>query len=408
MNRGARRTMLLIGALLLALAGLTLASRALERDQKSWDDPSVHNTHNRGLAFLFQALKETGTPVREMRSPFSFLHDDDGLLIFGSPSKTAMTRRDTEALDAWVKRGHLVMYLMEMESYNPLDLEWRRSLGLSSLAFQEEPRWHKWLKGVALTVYCPHTLAEGVTRLNMVGGGQFRLSYPPAVGVPLAGDENRARVVLMPRGKGAVVVADHGSLLNNRGILKGDNLRFLMNMAVWAGKEKPIVFAEYYHHQDFGRTLMGMLKDEGLLLPLLQLVVALLLLMAAFMPRFGDPVPVPGPVVRGTPGYFESLARLSLDRATPETRALVMGRLDMLRHRVTEGMGLAPAPLERFLRRLSRQPGVSDLVTPLMETHDKLNNSVMFTPEDLLTVSRLCFELEQRLLLHGRSNGGQS
>ena len=397
MNRDLRRTVFaILGAVLLVVA-LAVAGRQLEEHQKTWDVATIDNPKSAGLKHVYEALKEAGVPVRILRQPLKHLNKTDGLLVLATASRQPVSKADAEALRTWIENGGTLLYLARLGiGGSPLDVEVREALGLQVVDAPELSfRWRVLLDASA-PLYIPHPLKKGITSLSFDKSGSFRLKGDERY-IPLAGEEKDIRGWLGRMGKGTVVALDTGYPVSNGSILKADNLQFLVNLISLAGADRPVVFAEYYHHTDYARTMVGLLTSEGLLVPLIQFGLALLLLLAAVMPRFGDPVPLYRSVVHSAPDYIAAFADITLSRRNGDYRSLIRGSIAAFQYRAGKRLGFPPMETEAFLERIGRLR----VMQPRQEAIDSLKEACRSTgpgdPEELLRVSRLCHRLNRQL-----------
>ena len=323
MNRDLRRTVLAIFGAALLVVILAIAGRQLEERQKTWEVATIENPKSAGLKHVYEALKDAGVPVRVLRQSLQNLKKTDGLLVFATASRQAVSKADARALQTWIENGGTLLYLANLGiGGSPLDIEVRQALGLEVVDAPELSfRWRVLLDASA-PLYIPHPLKKGITGMSFDKTGSFRLQGDERY-IPLAGEEADIRGWLGRLGKGTVVALDTGYPVSNGSILKADNLQFLVNLISLAGASRPVVFAEYYHHADYARTLAGLLTSEGLLVPLIQFGLALLLLLLAAMPRFGDPLPLYRSVVHSAPDYIAAFADIVLSRRNGDYRSLI-------------------------------------------------------------------------------------
>src|SRR5437660_277137 len=95
--------------------------------------------------------------------------------------------------------------------------------------------------------------------------------------LPLWWIDNAAGAAIIQRGKGRVIVVADPSLLTLRGLHRGDNLRFLVNVADLHAGDGKIYFDEYHHGLRSGGGFWGYLHYHGQewTLPALGMVLAI-------------------------------------------------------------------------------------------------------------------------------------
>jgi|GEM_PF-5628633 len=397
MNRDLRRTvMVIVGAALLVLI-LALAGRQLEERQKTWDVPTIQNPKNPGLKFLYESLSDAGVPVRVLKTSLTGLKPTDGLVVLTTASRQVVSESEAADLVRWVEEGGTLLYANTLTiGGSPMDEHVRQALGLEVIDAPEMPLRWRVLLDASIHLYFPHPLKRGITGLSLDKTASHRIQGDDRY-VPLAGEDDDIRMWLGQLGKGQVIVMDTSHPITNGHILKSDNLHFFTNMISLAGANRPVVFVEYYHHMDYSRTMLGLLSSEGLLVPLIQFALALLLLLAAAMPRFGDPLPLYRSVVHGAPDYIAAFADIALSRRSGDYRSLIRSRITTFQYQTGKRLGLPPMPTDAFLQRIGRMRVLTPHAEKLADLQQAYTSTDNGSPEELLRIARLCHRLHGSL-----------
>jgi hypothetical protein len=128
--------------------------------------------------------------------------------------------------------------------------------------------------------------------------------------LPLWWLDNQPGAVLVRRGKGRIIVAADPSLLTLRGLKRGDNLRFLVNLAALHAGDGRVYFDEYHHGLRSGGGFWGYMHYHGQqwILPALGAVLAIAAWGVGL--RLGRPVNIPEEKRADAVDYASALARI--------------------------------------------------------------------------------------------------
>jgi hypothetical protein len=148
---------------------------------------------------------------------------------------------------------------------------------------------------------------EGLSKIvveghDVLGGARNAL--------PLWWLDNQPGAVLVPRGKGRIIMAADPSLLTLRGLKRGDNLRFLVNLAALHAGDGHVYFDEYHHGLRTGGGFWGYVHYHGQqwILPALGAVLAIAAWGVGL--RLGRPVKIPEEKRADAVDYASALARI--------------------------------------------------------------------------------------------------
>ena len=180
-----------------------------------------------------------------------------------------------------------------------------------------------WTPGAELDLPTP-TLPRGA---QVLSGGDW---------TPLLGGPTGALIARTHLGdRGITVIADP-DLVNNAGLLSGDNAALVLEALSPVAEGKTLLIDETLHGFSAPPSIWGQLFRFPLVLVTLQVGVVLFLVLLAAMRRFGAPLPLAPPLGRGREVLVENTARLlwfgghsadALESYWAETRAEVAERL---------------------------------------------------------------------------------
>ena len=300
--------------LLAALASLK-SSNAGNRD----DVPSVANSDPRGIRALFLYLSETGKDVRRLDTSLEHLPPDLETVVLAGVEAREVTATERQALEAFVKRGHTLVYLTgHNRDRIPSELaEWLR---LRVTAWRPPSRLSAKRN---LTVWHPVGPFAGMEHLQTSAARGIWVDLERAI--PVAGDDLDTFVWYLPQEKGSVYAMAGTDFADNVSIAGADNIVFWDALA----QRGPIAFDEWHHVVP---TLPP--ASRALAASILQILVLVLIVFWARGVRLGPPRPELVERNRSTVEYLDSFAWL-LRRARVEAE-LVRALKARVRRRLWE------------------------------------------------------------------------
>ncbi|HXG10425.1 MAG TPA: DUF4350 domain-containing protein [Gemmataceae bacterium] len=296
----------LLVLLLFGLFGAAVVFVLLVRVEagKGFPPYSVYSAERDGLIECARLLRKLGwEPVALTRPIEPGRHQ--GLLILVEPSGTALIPgdepdlSDTEvrALLNWVERGNTL--LLCGRQINGLHRALNVMLTADGSGAAGMPQ--------AVEVSEAGGYTEGIA--EMIVEGRDAVRAPGAL--PLWWVNEQPGAVLLPRGKGRVLVVADPSLLTLRGLSRADNVMFLYNVAALHAHDGRVYFDEYHHGLRGGGGFWGYLRHHGQQWALLPVLLAVLVAVWAAAVRLGPPLTLPSPPSDGGEG------RVSLTPPSP-------------------------------------------------------------------------------------------
>jgi hypothetical protein len=286
--------LVLFGTFLAVAAYLVRARAAAGRGLPEY---SVYSEERNGLAGAAHLLQQLGwEPVAVTRPIGQTRHR--GLLIVAEPSAGLQgdgTDPDTASTLRWVEQGNTLLLC----GNRPTALH--RALRVHVHGAHEA--------GEATTVVALDAetgYTEGVGRLVVEG----QATAAADAGLPLwwVGEEPGA--VLLRRGKGRVLAVADPSLLTPRGLRRGDNALFLVNLARRSAQDGRVYFDEYHHGLHAVGGLWGYLRQRGWLWLVLPALLLAGMAAWAVAVRLGPAVPTPAGTTADAVEYASAVARI--------------------------------------------------------------------------------------------------
>ncbi len=147
----------------------------------------------------------------------------------------------------------------------------------------------------------------GVEGLEVEGAA---VVAPPGNAVPLWWLGDRPGAVVLPHGKGRVLVLPDPSLLTHRGLLRRDNVLFLYNVAAREARGGEVYFDEYHHGIRSGGGYWGYLQYHHQQWTVLQLLAVFAVGAWGVAVRLGPARPTPVTGQADAVDYASAVARI--------------------------------------------------------------------------------------------------
>jgi hypothetical protein len=330
-------TRLVCWLLVVVLVGLGVAAVAVvlrQRREAGLDMPlySMSSDADEGLgefAHLLRQLK-LARPVAITR-PVQGLHLR-GLLIVTLASRVELGHReedelsdaDARAMLRWVAEGNTVLLAADMNT--PL----HQAVGVTRVGHPGSDE-----------VYVPARLEAGQDYTYRIRNLDVRPTATLQAGpsaTPLWWVDGQLGAVVVPRGKGRVIIVADPNLLTRRGLIRqdgearGDNAVFLVNVAALHAEDGKVYFDEYHHGIRSGGGFWAYVAVHGESLTLLLLFAVTGVAVWRVAVRLGPAVSVPRQQQTDAVDYASALGLL-YQRAGARhrlSRALVRGFLGAL------------------------------------------------------------------------------
>jgi hypothetical protein len=318
----------LLGVFAAVTAELLRERRAAGRGMPAY---SVYSEASDGLGEAAHLLRQLGwTPVALTRPVQDWRHR--GLLVVVEPGRAGlledvgegMKASEAEALLRWVKQGNTLLLLSRKNTplHQALDV-----------LLTEEPRPTDTFTTVEWGPEGPYR--EGVERLSV--GTRTTLRGPAGAQI-LWRVGGRPGALLLPHGKGRVLLVADPGLLTRHGLVRDDgeprddNAVFFTNVVAQYARDSKVYFDEYDHGIRSTGGFWTYLAYHGERVTLLPLLAVLVAAGWRWMVRLGPAVPRPRPTAADGVAYASALGRL-YQRAGARrllARALVRGFLAAL------------------------------------------------------------------------------
>jgi hypothetical protein len=265
---------------------------------------SVYSEERNGLGDAARLLRKLGWEPVAITRPIQFYPDSPQprLLVLTEPrapgpvGDTEISEGDARALLHWVEQGNTLLLV----GRQPTAVHQTLGIGLSNDAVpdDETPREVTLGEAGGYTDDIDRLIVEGADRLLAPGS------------VPLWSLDERPNALLLPRGKGRIIVVADPSLLTPRGLRRQDNVMFLVNVAALTARDGRVYFDEYHHGLRSGIGFWGYLRFKGLLWVLVPVLAATAAAGWALAIRLGPAVPRPAAVGADAVAYASALARI--------------------------------------------------------------------------------------------------
>jgi len=298
---------LLLGAF---LAAAYLGLRAGAEAGKGLPSYSVYSNERDGLATAARVLSKLGfTPVALTR-PIQHTHHR-GLLILVEPRRTGVFLRDepglgdkdSQALLEWVASGNALVVMGRHPTvlHETLGIPIERGKGDADAFFRVE--------AAEVGGYTEPGSAEDTVRVRALGV-ECQDTLRSRKGLPLWMVGEQPGAVLVPHGKGRVLVIADPSLWTHRGLLREDNVLFLYNVAALDSLDGRVYFDEYHHGLRSGGGYWDYLRYHDQHWDVLQLLALVAVWGWAAGVRLGPAVPLPRPSRADAVDYASAVARI--------------------------------------------------------------------------------------------------
>jgi hypothetical protein len=118
-------------------------------------------------------------------------------------------------------------------------------------------------------------------------------------------------IVVVPVGAGRLYLVADGEFASNNNLGRAGNAQFLANVLKSAAQPRDaVLFDEYFHGDRLSDTGLWEAMGRPMQMATLQILLAMLVMLAALAPRFGRPLPANAGVQRTAGEYVASLASL--------------------------------------------------------------------------------------------------
>jgi hypothetical protein len=298
---------LLLGAF---LAAAYLGLRSGAEAGKGLPSFSVYSNERDGLATAARVLGKLGfTPVALTR-PIQHTHHR-GLLVLVEPRRTGLFLgdepglgdKDSQALLEWVARGNTLVVM----GRHPTALH--EALGIHLERGKADDDVTRSAEAAEVGGYTEPGSAEDTVRIrSLVVEGQDAMQTRRGLPLWMLGEQPGA--VLVPHGAGRVLVVADPSLWTHRGLLRGDNVLFLYNVAALDSVDGRVYFDEYHHGLRSGGGYWDYLRYHDQHWDVLQLLAVLAVWGWAAGVRLGPAVPLPPPARADAVDYASAVARI--------------------------------------------------------------------------------------------------
>lgn len=264
---------------------------------------SVYSGDANGLAETANVLSRLGWQPTALTRPVQQTRAR-GLLILTEPRAPGplgvpgpdLSATDVYGLLDWVSKGNTLLLVGRVRT----GVHVRLAVALSAAKALDAAA-----RRVTEIEFSGYT--EGVEELEVEG--RTIIDSAPA-GVPLWWVGDRPGAVVVGHGQGRVVVVADPSLLTHRGLLRGDNVVFLYNVAAHAARDGVVYFDEYHHGIRAGGGYWSYLHYHNQHWAILQLLAVGAVAAWSMAVRLGPPVPLPPASAADAVDYASAVARI--------------------------------------------------------------------------------------------------
>ncbi|HZT80044.1 MAG TPA: DUF4350 domain-containing protein [Gemmataceae bacterium] len=283
-------------------AAVALALRARADAGRDMPEYSIYSEERNGLADAARLLRRWGWEPEALTRPFPTPRQH-GLLLLVSPELHSLpgegadlSESEVQGLLRWVEAGNalLVCGRQNTRLHSALDVV---------------------VSGGPADDDTPHTARPGEPTAYLRGVESIETEGRDSVrgdaGLPLWTADGRTAAVVVPRGKGRVLVVADPSLLTRRHLHKGtDNALFLYNLAARHAAGGRVYFDEYHHGLESAGGFWGYLHYHGQQWVLVPLLLAVAVGLWALAVRLGPAVPTPREARADAVDYASAVARI--------------------------------------------------------------------------------------------------
>ncbi|MCC6483236.1 MAG: DUF4350 domain-containing protein [Armatimonadetes bacterium] len=230
---------------------LSLASSPRQRDTLLSMSSSSYSARTRGLKALYRGLTQAGYRTQRFRKPLTHL-SNAGTLFIVQPDE-ALSQKELTALRRWVSSGNTLVLAADVfaseEAASPptSDANMDRATG-----FQD--------RSLSLHPTLPSPRLFGVRTLSSPGESRIvgrtwnvlrrewvkdKKTETPIV--QLLGDSSGMAVGMSRMGRGTIYTLSVPSVMGNKWLGAGDNIRFLLNIIGPPQTHRAIIFDEFHH-----------------------------------------------------------------------------------------------------------------------------------------------------------------
>jgi hypothetical protein len=286
-----------------------LALRAGAEAGKGMPAYSVYSDERDGLATAARVLGRLGFRPTALTRPIQQTHHQ-GLLILVEPRRSGLFsddnpglgEKDSTALLAWVAKGNTLVLMSRHPSvlHEQLGVRIDEASGGAAPVSAEAAE----VGGYTAPGAAEDTLP--VARLAVERHDTLRARR----GVPLWLVDDRPGALLVPHGEGRVLLVADPSLWTHRGLLGGDNVLLLYNVAALDAVDRRVYFDEYHHGLRSGGGTWDYLRYHDLHWDVLQLLAVVAMAFWATGVRLGPAVRLPEPGRADAVDYASAVARI--------------------------------------------------------------------------------------------------
>jgi len=330
--------------------------------------PSTHILGPEGYRAAWRLLEDIGVPVERHLLPLDELAAGDGnLLILAGPRARPVTELEASSLKAWVSSGNTLLwfsrmgdprtYAGSMATISTGVVEAETAEGKLAWAFDAVFDHGDLSQAAELERYLPvhvdTAFTEGVHEIYV--GPSVDLQVSGAEWLPIAGSVRGGSVRLQELGKGRVWFFPTPHVLDNGGLVRGDNVLFLRNLVRRELRGGKVFFDEYHHGYSLS-PIGSIVVSPVFRMILFQCVALFLLYIWARTWRFGPPVPMERDPRR--PAFEYLLAMAELFRRGGKSREMAEGLVRGFRIRLEKRSAiLRGLPDHEAMRLLERRTG---------------------------------------------------
>lgn len=413
-----REVWIIVIALLIFLIPAFLAFRIQQRYAHYIPSRSTYSTSPSGLKGLYLTLQQLGFRVGRLRiPPADATKTITGILFIVEPS-TTIELSTWNVLLNWVARGNVLFISSErttLLNISASGLPPAPSIpvsrtGLISVArpVQTSPVLYdikRYVVGSAMRLSGKRWVPREVRPLDLrrtfgrprkQNGGKHYYRWKQLGGeVPLLADKFGIVMKAVRVGDGWVFLHASPYSLSNEGIVRGDNLRLVLNIIeqFGIGNERGVWFDEYHHghRQGLWRGLPKVVRWG-----IIQAVLALLLLMLSTAKRFGAPTVTSLEPPRERSEFLSSMALL-FKRAYATQATVRLLKMQFIRDALKMPYTLSMPDVDHIVERLMVLPTrEAEEIAHVIDEANRLERKEKLSESEVLRLAIKMREIARR------------
>lgn len=255
-----------LGICLAVLVAILIAGILPGSSKERSPIPSTYSAHPCGCKALYLVLDELRLPADRLRTSYSRLKGEHGVLMVIDAQKVRYSRREIAKLKEWIRKGNrLVLFQgparrLSRQPDHEATAKGKDEPERASVTVRAPSRPFG-LKLKAIRNGARGTVPASMPELGWSGmisvSGQARWMEPSGDWQVLSKDEHGPVVLMRRIGKGEVIAVSDPRLASNQNLPRAQNLRFVLALILGNRSPSEILFDEYHHGHVLSDSLAG-------------------------------------------------------------------------------------------------------------------------------------------------------